>query len=326
LKTEEKNARMTLFTVVVPMKNAAPFVQMALRSVLEQAVDLEVVVVDDGSTDKSVDLVNELGDARVRIVPGPQRGIAAALNAGLEAAQGEIIARCDADDLFATGRLEWQKEWLEAHPDFGAVCGAYAAMDSKGRLLTMFGKNAAALEITDDLRGGTTRTSFCTYAVRAEHLRQVGGFRSYFATAEDLDLQYRLGEVCRVWWEPQPCYWYRLHERSTTHTQADALRRFYEVVAKEFSRQRQVSGMDDLARGCPPSPPKTCGDHPALLREQIHGFLNSRAWTACREGRRMEALVLGSRALVARPERLASWVNLVKLGARCLLPGAPEKE
>jgi glycosyltransferase involved in cell wall biosynthesis len=306
------------------MKNAAPYIEMALRSVLEQAVDLEVVVVDDGSTDKSVELAQGMGDPRVRVIPGPQRGIAAALNAGLEAAKGDIIARCDADDLFASGRLEWQGAWLEQHPEFGAVCGAYAAMDSKGRLLTFFGKRGVAMEITDDLRNGTTRTHFCTYAVRAEYLRRIGGFRSYFATAEDLDLQFRLGEACRVWWEPQPCYWYRLHERSITHSQADTLRRFYEVVAKEFSRQRRETGMDDLARGCPPAPPQVSGNHTALLRDQVHGFLNSRAWTACRAGRRMEAMTLGARALFAKPERLTSWTNLLKLGIYCMLPSSTE--
>jgi glycosyltransferase involved in cell wall biosynthesis len=304
------------------MRNAAPYVEAALRSVLEPPVELEVVVVDDGSTDGSAEVAQGLGDPRVRIVPGPQRGIAAALNTGLEAARGELIARCDSDDLFSPGRLAWQEEWLREHPEFGAVCGGYAAIDVKGRLLTEFGKQSVGMEITDDLRHGTTRTSFCTYAVRAEHLRRIGGFRSYFATAEDLDLQYRLGEACRVWWEPRPCYLYRLHERSTTHTQADALRRFYEVVAKEFSRQRRETGVDDLSRGCPPVPPEAVGGSAELLQEQVQGFLNSRAWAACRAGRRSEAISLGVRALMARPERPQSWVNLMKLGVRCLWPGA----
>src|SRR3954470_15411705 len=81
----------TLVSVVIPMRNAERFVAETLRSVLAQAgqgnaFELEVVVVDDGSTDGSADVVRGLTDSRVRMIPGPQRGISASFNAGLAAA------------------------------------------------------------------------------------------------------------------------------------------------------------------------------------------------------------------------------------------------
>lgn len=311
---------MSLVTVLMPMKNAAPYVEAALRTVLDQAVDLEVVVIDDGSTDDSAHRVRGLQDDRLRIVPGPQHGIAAAFNAGLAAARGDIVTRCDADDFYEPGRLERQLRWLHEHPEFGAVCGSYAAVDGHGRTLAQFYRRSAPGEVTDDLRDGATRTSFCTWAVRADLLRQVGGCRTWFATGEDMDLQFRLAGVCRVWFDPGPCYRYRLHEQSVTHTQAQALRQFYETMAKEFARQRREEGTDDLERGNPPDPPRATGGQAPLLREQIQGFLNSRAWKACRNGRRGEALSLGLRALMAQPRKPASWTNFVKLGAKCLWP------
>src|SRR4051812_3338281 len=104
----------------MPMRNAERFVAKSLRSLLGQrgqrgqgdAFELEVIVVDDGSTDRSADVVRGLNDVRIRIVPGPQRGISAAFNAGLAAARGQVLARCDADDLYPPDRLDWQVRWL----------------------------------------------------------------------------------------------------------------------------------------------------------------------------------------------------------------------
>src|SRR5256885_5567543 len=101
------------------MKNGEPFVRAAVESVLAQrGVELEVIVVDDGSTDRSAQIVREIGDPRVRIIPGPQKGISAAFNAGLAEAKGEFLSRCDADDLYPPERFGWQLEFLQKYPDF----------------------------------------------------------------------------------------------------------------------------------------------------------------------------------------------------------------
>src|SRR5215212_5856836 len=111
---------MPLISVIIPMRNAETYVDAAVRSVLAQnGVDFEVIVIDDGSTDRSVEMVRRIGDPRVRIIPGPKKGISAAFNTGLEVAAGEFLARCDADDLYAPDRLAWQAKFLADHPEFG---------------------------------------------------------------------------------------------------------------------------------------------------------------------------------------------------------------
>src|SRR6266446_6889759 len=113
---------MTLVSVLMPMRNAEAFVRAALDSVLKQTLtELEGVAVNSGSTDGSVAVVKGLSDPRSRLVEGPPRGIAATLNAAIAAAQGDIVARCDADDLFPPERLERQVRWLTEHPEFGAI-------------------------------------------------------------------------------------------------------------------------------------------------------------------------------------------------------------
>ena len=129
---------MSLVSVIMPMRNARPFVADALRSVLAQGgAELEVIVVDDGSTDGSGDIVRAMSDPRLRMVQGPAKGIAAAFNTGLAAARGELLARCDADDYYPAGRLAWQVEALQRLPEYGAVCGYYSTIDPRGRTIAI---------------------------------------------------------------------------------------------------------------------------------------------------------------------------------------------
>jgi glycosyltransferase involved in cell wall biosynthesis len=112
-------------SVVMPVRDAEATIDEALASVLGQTLrDLEVVVVDDGSTDRTPALLDTWAarDDRVRPSRGPARGIVAALNDGLAAARAPLVARMDADDVALPGRLEAQVAYLAARPDV-AVAG-----------------------------------------------------------------------------------------------------------------------------------------------------------------------------------------------------------
>ena len=312
-----------LVSVVMPMRNAEPYVQQALASVLkETTVPLEVVVVDDGSTDRSRAIVQGLGDSRVRIVDGPCRGFPASMNTGLAAARGDIIMQCDADDLYPPERIRDQVAWLQAHPEHDAVCGPFSTIDSGGRAVADFGAGAnrvAVVEIDSELRNGTTRTSLCTFAIRREALALTGWHREFFETSSDIDLQLRLGESCRVAFLPQNTYFYRLHDASITHTQGSARRVFFEAMSVEFQRQRFATGTDDLLAGEPPLPPIGQRDAPDRAAPQIQGMLLGEAWRNLAKGDRLGAAKKGLRALATDPSSVATWISAVKLSLRLLL-------
>jgi glycosyltransferase involved in cell wall biosynthesis len=314
---------MSLVSVVIPMRNAERYVKATLESVLAQdGVDLEVVVVDDGSTDHSADIVRAIAERRIRMIAGPQKGIAAAFNAGLAAARGQIFARCDADDLYPPGRLAWQVDFLDRNPDFGAVCGAFATMADNGSIVTERTVGLAGEEVTAELRGGVGRSHLCAYAIRTEILRQLGGCRTYFPMAEDADLQYRLAESTRIWYEPRPSYLYRLHDASITHSRGDAERVFFDEQARRFQRQRLAGGLDDIQRGCPPQPPDpkalkaSDGAGPTTSRKHIQALLLGAAWNHHRGGRKAKALWTGLRACWAAPTIPAGWRSLVALAVK----------
>ncbi|QGZ41787.1 glycosyltransferase involved in cell wall biosynthesis [Pseudoduganella flava] len=96
-----------LCSVVMPVYNKAEFVEFAIRSVLEQThADLELIVVDDGSTDHSAEVIKKIEDSRLRLIQQPNGGVSRARNRGIEAATGELISFLDADDWYGPFYLE----------------------------------------------------------------------------------------------------------------------------------------------------------------------------------------------------------------------------
>ncbi len=308
---------MPVVSVVVPMRNAEPFISATLASILqERNVPLEVVVVNDCSTDASLERVNAISDNRVRVINGPCRGVAAALNEGLAAARGEIIMRCDADDLYPPQRIARQVKWLVEHPEYGAVCGNYSMINVKGKLVANLECGNEAQEITEELRNSVTRTHFGTFAVRAEVLRTSGGSREYFRTSEDIDLQLRLGELCRIGYVPDIQYRYRLHQKSLTHTQSKVEVEFFESKAREFQRQRQTQGSDDLQRSSPPALPQGGSKSALKAAAHVQEILIGRAWSEHRSGNKPRALLQGVRSVIVQPTNKTAWRSLVALAVK----------
>ena len=115
-----------LISVILPVHNAAATVRAAVDSLDAESVSqVEVVAVDDGSTDASAALLDDMAQTRpwLRVLHAPHRGIAPALNAGIGVARGELIARMDADDRSLPGRLERQRRFLLDHHSIGLVSG-----------------------------------------------------------------------------------------------------------------------------------------------------------------------------------------------------------
>lgn len=328
LRNEEDRGEAEV-SVIMPMRNAREHVAAALGSLLvETGVRLEIVVVDDGSEDGAGEIVRGMNDGRIVIVAGGGRGISDAFNQGLAAASGSILMRCDADDVYPAGRIREQAAFLREHPDFGAVCGRFGVIDGKGQVVGELNQGQVGEEITRELKDGRTRTHFCTFAVRAECLRAVGGCRRWFVTAEDIDLQLRLGGICQVWYDAEVRYWYRVHDGSITHRQPRGERVFYEAAARRFATQRAAFGADDLERGCAVGPAEDGGGQgggvelpgvpgfpgvPGGAGEQLQAILMGMAWRAKGRGRWREAVRLHWRACMARPVDGKVWRSLAEL-------------
>ncbi len=112
-------------SVIIPTYNAARWLEQTLRAVLAQTMQaLEIIVVDDGSSDRSTDLARAVAPA-ARVLTQANAGVSAARNAGLAVAHGRYVIFLDQDDVWHPLQLERQVQWLESHPDCGAAVTPY---------------------------------------------------------------------------------------------------------------------------------------------------------------------------------------------------------
>jgi glycosyltransferase involved in cell wall biosynthesis len=212
--------------IVIPMKNAAPFIGAAVASALNQSCVKRVVVVDDASTDGSAEIVANINDERVTLIRGAGRGVSAARNLGfaeIEGLSGAQAAECDwvmfldADDRLVPGAT--QKLLENARPDCVAVYGDYERIDARGdrigrrRLLLRRGKPSG--EILRDLLGGNFIVNGGVMLIRHIQFRQAGGFDEALHYCEDWHLFCRLAALGPIAWSPQTTVLeYRIHNSS----------------------------------------------------------------------------------------------------------------
>jgi glycosyltransferase involved in cell wall biosynthesis len=180
-------------SVVIPTHNRAGLLPRTLATVFDQAgVDLEVIVVDDGSTDGTADQVAAMANPRLRLIRlDDSRGQATARNAGIEAARGEWIAFLDDDDLWAPDKVATQLEIARAE----GACTVYAAVavvDESLRLVEI-APGPPADELGDQLIGGCVIPAGCSNVLaRTDRVRAVGGFDEQLSQLSDWDMWLRL--------------------------------------------------------------------------------------------------------------------------------------
>ena len=141
----------TLVSVVMPLYNSAATVRASLESVLAQTyTNLEILVVDDGSTDEGVALCRSSDDPRLRIVHQKNRGLAGARNTGIRESTGSIVAFLDSDDLWLPEKIERHVDHLCAHPEVGVSYSCSAFIDGAGKSMGIY-QTPALHHITPDL-------------------------------------------------------------------------------------------------------------------------------------------------------------------------------
>jgi glycosyltransferase involved in cell wall biosynthesis len=166
-----------LVSVIVPAYQAEAYLEEALESVLEQDhLEVEVVVVDDGSTDRTAEIALAHG---VRALRQPNTGPAAARNAGLAVAQGAFVAILDADDVWPTDRLSRQVTHLLEHPELGIVLGLTEVFLTPGQPPPAHDPRFAPGE---QVIGHPS-----TMLARREVFELVGGFDESLRLSEDID-------------------------------------------------------------------------------------------------------------------------------------------
>lgn len=221
-------------SVVMPAYNIEPYIAAAVRSALAAGLsDVEVLVVDDGSTDGTVAAVRAIDDARVTVIEtarsgGPSRP----RNIGLAQARAPYVSMLDSDDLLKPDKLAASVAALEACPSAGLAFGDYEKMDPEGNVFeTSFVydypvfQGLAWLPAGDDWRliqqrelaRGLLYENFIGTSgvvMRTELVRRLGGFLEEIPNGDDLDLWFRLAHCCDALYSPRVGHSYRMRAGS----------------------------------------------------------------------------------------------------------------
>jgi Glycosyl transferase family 2 len=234
-------------SVVMSVYNGERFLREAVESVLDQSLDdLELVVVDDGSTDSTPQILDECGssDSRVVVYRQVNQGRAVALNRGVGLARAPLIARLDADDVALSNRLENQRQFLAEHESVAVVGGAVTFVDEGGR---PFADVPYPLTDPEIRKAAERRTPFSHPSVmlRKNVFGSIGGYRPIFVEAEDVDLWLRIAERYELANLPERVIQYRMHAGQAT-VQKLELQTLCAVAARVAARARMEGRPDPL--------------------------------------------------------------------------------
>lgn len=202
---------MTKVSVIIPTYNRAHFLAEAIQSVLDQTfTDFELIIVDDGSTDNTEDIVMKFKDPRIRYINQENSGVSAARNTGIKASDGEYIAFLDSDDIWLPQNLDFKVKLLDARPEIGLVCSdAYFYDSYSGAILGRRWHDRTFHGWVDDVLTATqepvkemfTRGCFITpqaSVIRHSVFNQAGYFDESLQNHEDWDLFVRIARIFSI--------------------------------------------------------------------------------------------------------------------------------
>lgn len=211
--------------------NAERWIGEAVQSILDQTFgDFELLVVNDGSSDRTREILGGFSDQRLRVIDQANQGVVAAANRGLGMITTPLIARMDADDRSYPTRLERQIDFLDSHPQVTLLGSAYRVITEDGRPIMDY----RVLQRDFDLRRDTfLRNPFghSTVVYRTEAVRAAGGYRAEWKVAHDWDLWLRMpGKHANL---PEVLIDYRSVEGSVFNSNPDEKRAMLDRIWSE---------------------------------------------------------------------------------------------
>ncbi len=286
-------------SIILPVYNGQRYIETSVKSLLSQSYkDFELIIINDGSTDKTEQIIRQIHDSRLKIISRPNKGLVKTLNEGIQQAKGEFIARQDADDLSLPDRLEKQITFLDSHKQVGLVGTNYTIIDEQDADLV----TTDIFTHPDDLSVAeiiSNQYGHGSIVMRNALVRKAKGYDARVGHVEDYDLFIRMSRLAKIANLPESLYKWRrnpvgisLSNDTLQQEQAFAIRDRY------FKKYLLNANSRDLFGSWHPmslrSGPKAyCEKKARLYRDLAYLF-----W---KFGRKDRARVAVRRALLAAP-------------------------
>jgi glycosyltransferase involved in cell wall biosynthesis len=205
-------------SVAMSVYNCEEYLPACIDSVLSQTFqDFEFIIVDDGSTDRSAEIIKSYTDSRIVFLQQSNQGVATALNHALRFTNGEYVARQDADDISLPERFGKEVAFLDAHPEVAVVGTAAALIDRTGRKFSTFMPFVRHDRLVKELKRGVCPLMHGAVMLRRTALTQYGLYKPVFNWMQDVELWLRLSQYHRLANMREVLYQFRKHDSSITH-------------------------------------------------------------------------------------------------------------
>jgi glycosyltransferase involved in cell wall biosynthesis len=283
-------------SIVTPAFNRADYLPHTIDSVLAQSYpDFEHIIIDDGSSDGTDELIRGYTDRRIRYFQQANQGQSVARNVGIEASRGEYICFLDSDDLWLPNKLEEQLALFADDPGAGVVYGDKISIDGSGHELHRRNMRRYSGWITGKLLADNF-VSMNTTMTRAELLRQAGGFDASDRYAEDYGLWLRVSLLARFHYSPSYWVYYRIMAGQLSSDKITRLAANERLLQQFLADNNHGLQRDEIRQG-------------------LSRFYARKARTEAAGGARRAALRSIARAISYSPWRTGCW----RSGARVLM-------
>jgi glycosyltransferase involved in cell wall biosynthesis len=235
-------------SVMMPVRNGEAWLGQGIASVLSQELaDFELLIVDDGSSDRTPLVLEQFAraDARIRVIRQEPQGVVAALNCALAAARAPYLARLDADDRAMPERLGRQHAFMQAHSEIVLLGSGAEVIDQSGAVVDRLSPPTGGAELARILRRSNPFIH-STVMMRAAPVRELGGYRAAFLAAEDYDLWLRMAERGEIANLPDQLIQYRRHAANLSRL--EAVRQSFSVRLAQRSAAGRRGPAGDPAR------------------------------------------------------------------------------
>jgi len=243
-KQEKKFEIMPKISIIIPVYNAEKFISETIESVIAQTYqDWEIIAVDDGSTDKTPEILKEYEkklSKKLRVITQKNSGVSIARNTGIAAAKGEYIAFLDHDDLWMPEKLEKQIKLLDSNKELGLVYSDSYMIDESGNLKkdtfinSIMSKNILQSKV---FRGNIFNELFCvdfipllTTIVRKDVFDKVGMFNPKYKISEDYDLFLKIARIYPADFIKQPLAKYRIHSGGASKNLETRIKEDFQIM------------------------------------------------------------------------------------------------
>ena len=293
-------------SVIMSVYNGEKYLREAIDSILNQTfTDFEFIIINDGSTDGTREILESYSDSRIRLIHQENIGLTKSLNRGLKLARGEYIARQDADDVSYPERLSYQVVFIEKRPDVVLVGTHASFIDQRGTEFSVWRPPATHDAIRKQMLKGN---SFCHGSVifRKECLNTVGSYREQFRYTQDYDLWFRISDQYEVANIERILYKFRRNSHTISRKKLSQ-QLDYHLLTIELAKERRRRGKDSLSNIETSNIESALTGLYKLTRSEINHFKSSYFMMYCTESLRsrnyLDALTLWLKGFHLEPQK-----------------------